>query len=195
MSGYTPTMGSLFSGIGGFELPAQWHGAKVLWQSEIEPWAVHLLQKRFPDAKQLGDITNISGSEIPPVDFITFGSPCQDMSVAGRRAGLDGDRSGLFRQAIRIIKEMREATNGEYPKFAIWENVPGAFTSNKGLDFKAVLEEIAETDIPMPASGRWANAGMVRGGGSRHIMACLGCPVLGSPPAQKEDLPCGRLSI
>lgn len=81
MSDYTPTMGSLFSGIGGFELPAIWHGAKVLWQSEIEPWAVELLKKRFPDAKQLGDISKICGRDIPPVDFITFGSPCQDMSI------------------------------------------------------------------------------------------------------------------
>ncbi len=164
MSDYTPTMGSLFSGIGGFELPAIWHGAKVLWQSEIEPWAVELLKKHFPDAKQLGDISKICGRDIPPVDFITFGSPCQDMSIAGKRAGLDGERSGLFRQAIRIIREMREATNGEYPHFAIWENVPGALSSHKGLDFKAVLEEITETQIPMPDSGRWATAGMVRGG-------------------------------
>lgn len=186
MDGYTPTMGSLFSGIGGFEAAAQWHGAKVLWQSEIEPWAVQLLQKRFPDAKQLGDIARISGSEIPHVDFITFGSPCQDMSVAGKRAGLDGERSGLFRQATRIIKEMREATNGEYPKFAIWENVPGAFTSNKGFDFRAVLEEITEAEIPMPASGRWATAGMVRGGKCDVSWRTLDAQYWGTPQRRKR---------
>lgn len=159
-----PTMGSLFSGIGGFEIAAQWNGAKVLWQSEIEPWAVQLLETRFPNARQLGSVTDIDGAEIEPVDIITFGSPCQDMSVAGKRAGLDGERSGLFRQAMRIIREMREATNGEYPKYIIWENVPGAFTSNKGNDFRTVLEEITETEIPMPDSGRWAATGVVRGG-------------------------------
>lgn len=185
------TMGSLFSGFGGFEIPAMWHGAKVLWQSEIEPWAVELLKKRFPDAVQLGDVTRINGAEIPPVDIITFGSPCQDMSVAGARKGMkyicgecgaefdiqsgmkscpecgadvQKTRSGLFTEAVRIIREMRSATNGEYPKYIIWENVPGAFTSNKGADFRAVLEEITETEIPMPASGKWANTGMVRGG-------------------------------
>lgn len=161
---YTPTMGSLFSGFGGFEIAAERHGAKVLWQSEIEPWAVHLLKKRFPDVIQLGDIRNIDGSAIHPVDIITFGSPCQDMSCAnGKRAGLAGKRSGLFMEAIRVIREMRAATNGEYPKYIIWENVPGAFTSNNRCDFKAVLEEITETEIPMPHSRRWADAGMVRG--------------------------------
>lgn len=158
------TMGSLFSGIGGFEVAAQWYDVKVLWQSEIEAWAVELLKHRFPEAEQLGDVCNINGAEIEPVDIITFGSPCQDMSVAGKRAGLDGERSGLFREAMRIIREMRKSTNGEYPKYIIWENVPGAFSSNKGLDFKAVLEEITESKIPMPKSGKWAAAGMVRGG-------------------------------
>lgn len=158
------TMGSLFSGFGGFEVAAQWYDVKVLWQSEIEAWAVELLKHRFPEAEQLGDVCNINGAEIESVDIITFGSPCQDMSVAGKRTGLDGERSGLFREAMRIIREMRESTNGEYPKYIIWENVPGAFSSNKGLDFKAVLEEITESKVPMPKSGRWAAAGMVRGG-------------------------------
>ena len=91
----------------------------------------------------LGDITKIKGDNIPPVDVITFGSPCQDLSIAGKRAGLSGERSGLFMHAVRVIKEMREATNGEYPKYAVWENVPGAFSSNKGEDFRVVLEELA----------------------------------------------------
>lgn len=111
----------------------------------------------------LGDITKIKGDNIPPVDVITFGSPCQDLSIAGKRAGLSGERSGLFMEAVRIIKEMREATNGEYPKYAVWENVPGAFSSNKGEDFRAVLEELArikETgiSIPLPDKSKWAKA-------------------------------------
>lgn len=112
--------------------------------------------------KHLGDITQINGAEIEPVDIITFGSPCQDLSVAGKREGLKGERSGLFMDAVRIIREMRTATRGQCPRFAVWENVPGAFSSNKGEDFRAVLSEIAETEIPMPRSGKWANAGMVR---------------------------------
>lgn len=93
--------------------------------------------------KHLGDITKMNGFSTTPVDVITFGSPCQDLSIAGKRAGLSGERSGLFMEAVRIIKEMREATNGQYPKYAVWENVPGAFSSNKGEDFRAVLEELA----------------------------------------------------
>lgn len=116
----------------------------------------------------LGDITKIKGDNIPPVDVITFGSPCQDLSIAGKRAGLSGERSGLFMEAVRIIKEMREATNGEYPKYAIWENVPGAFSSNKGEDFRAVLEELARIkeagiSIPGPDKSKWAKAGLITG--------------------------------
>lgn len=116
----------------------------------------------------LGDITKIKGDNIPQVDIITFGSPCQDLSTAGKRAGLSGGRSGLFMEAVRIIKEMREATNGEYPKYAVWENVPGAFSSNKGEDFRAVLEELArikETgiSIPSPDKSKWAKAGLITG--------------------------------
>lgn len=106
----------------------------------------------------LGDITKIHGDEIEPVDCITFGSPCQDLSIAGRRAGLAGERSGLFMEAVRIIKEMRSSTNGLCPTFAIWENVPGAFSSNNGEDFRAVLEELArigqpDAAIPGPTRG------------------------------------------
>lgn len=116
----------------------------------------------------LGDITKIKGDNIPQVDIITFGSPCQDLSIAGKRAGLSGARSGLFMEAVRIIKEMREATNGEYPKYAVWENVPGAFSSNKGEDFRVVLEELArikETgiSIPKPDKSKWAKAGLITG--------------------------------
>ena len=116
----------------------------------------------------LGDITKIKGDNIPQVDIITFGSPCQDLSTAGKRAGLSGGRSGLFMEAVRIIKEMREATNGEYPKYAIWENVPGAFSSNKGDDFRAVLEELARikeagVSILAPDKNKWAKSGLITG--------------------------------
>lgn len=149
------TLGSLFDGAGTFPFAAQQCGVKALWASEIEPFPVEVTKRRFPDMKHLGDICNINGGEIEPVDIITFGSPCQDLSVAGKRAGLDGDRSGLFMEAVRIIKEMRCKTNGEYPKIAIWENVPGAFSSNKAEDFRTVLEELSKikrgnTVIPRP---------------------------------------------
>jgi DNA (cytosine-5)-methyltransferase 1 len=120
--------------------------------------------------KHLGDITKIHGDQIEPVDCITFGSPCQDLSIAGRRAGLAGERSGLFMEAVRIIKEMRSSTNGLLPTFAIWENVPGAFSSNGGEDFRAVLEELARVEqpdvsIPRPSKGKWSKAGAISGDG------------------------------
>lgn len=130
----------------------------------MTPACVAVTKNRFPDMEHLGSVTDIDGAKITPVDIITFGSPCQDLSVAGKQAGLDGERSGLFKEAIRIIYEMRSATNGKYPNFIVWENVPGAFGSNKGRDFRTVLEEITKTDIPMPSSGKWATAGVVRGG-------------------------------
>lgn len=155
-------LGSLFDGIGGFPLAASRYDIEPVWASEIESFRIKVTQHHFPNMKHLGDITKINGAEIEPVDIITFGSPCQDLSVAGKREGLKGERSGLFLDAVRIIREMRTATRGQYPRFAVWENVPGAFSSNKGEDFRAVLSEIAETEIPMPRSGKWANAGMVR---------------------------------
>ena len=160
------TLGSLFDGIGGFPYAASFYGIMPLWASEIVPECVSVTKKHFPDMEHFGDITKLHGGKLPPVDIITFGSPCQDLSVAsGKRLGLAGERSGLFLEAIRIIREMQEATNGEYPKFALWENVPGALSSSSRRDFKAVLEAFAETEVPMPGSGRWANAGMVRGRG------------------------------
>ena len=156
------TVGSLFDGSGGFPLAAFMCGGTPVWASEVEPYPIAVTKTRFPYMKHLGSVTDIKGNEVEPVDVITFGSPCQDLSVAGKRAGLkheaNGDeettRSGLFMEAVRIIKEMREATNGEYPRFAVWENVPGAFSSNKGEDFRTVLEElikIVEPSAVMPA--------------------------------------------
>ena len=158
------TLGSLFDGSGGFPLGGLISGIEPLWASEIEPFPIRVTTKRLPFMKHYGDVSKLDGSKLPPVDIITFGSPCQDMSVAGRRAGLDGSRSNLFYEAVRIAKEMREATNGRYPTWLCWENVPGAFSSNGGSDFKAVLDEIRkiknpEADTPRPA--RWPNAGCV----------------------------------
>lgn len=145
-------LGSLFDGSGGFPLAGALSGITPLWASEIEPYPIAVTTSRFPQMKHLGNVAEVDGRKIPPVDIITFGSPCQDMSVAGKRAGMKhrekGDdattRSGLFYEAIRVIREMREATNGRYPTFAIWENVPGAFSSNGGEDFRCVLEELAK---------------------------------------------------
>ena len=149
-------LGSLFDGSGGFPLAGAMCGIKPVWASEVEPYPIAVTKTRFPMMAHLGDISKINGAEIEPVDIITFGSPCQDLSVAGKRAGLkheaNGDeettRSGLFMEAVRIIKEMRDATNGEYPRYALWENVPGAFSSNKGEDFRIVLEELIKIIEP-----------------------------------------------
>jgi len=135
-------LGSLFDGIGGFPLVASRYKIKPVWASEIEPFPIKVTQHHFPNMKHLGDITQINGAEIEPVDIITFGSPCQDLSVAGKREGLQGERSGLFMDAVRIIREMRRASGGEYPRFIVWENVPGAFSSNGGQDIQVVLNEL-----------------------------------------------------
>ena len=160
------TLGSLFSGSGGFELGGILAGIKPIWKSEIEPFPIRVTEKRLPEVKNYGDVNKLNGADLPPVDIVTFGSPCQDMSIAGKREGLDGSRSGLFYQAIRIIKEMRCKSNGKYPRYAVWENVCGAFSSNKGEDFWSVLEEICkikdgEVHIPQPA--KWENAGEILG--------------------------------
>lgn len=155
------TLGSLFDGIGGWQIAAVHAGVNPVWSSEIEKFPLNVTAKHFPETIQLGDITHINGAEIPPVDIICAGSPCQDLSVAGKRAGLYGERSGLFVEAVRIVREMRDKTDGKYPRWFVWENVPGAFSSNKGQDFRAVLEEIGQTNIPMPDNSKWATAGMV----------------------------------
>jgi len=156
------TLGSLFDGLGGWQIAAVRAGIIPIWSSEIEKFPLALTKIRFPDTKQLGDITKIDGKKIDPVDIITMGSPCQDLSIAGKRAGLAGERSGLFVRAINIIQDMREATNGKRPRYVVWENVTGAYSSNKGMDFKAVLEAFTETSIPVPRHNKWSGAGMVR---------------------------------
>jgi DNA (cytosine-5)-methyltransferase 1 len=172
------TLGSLFDGSGGFPFAGSLCGIEPRWASEVEPYPIAVTRERFPNMKHLGDISKINGAEIEPVDIITFGSPCQDLSVAGKRAGLkheaNGDdettRSGLFMEAVRIIKEMRRATNGKHPRFALWENVPGAFSSNRGEDFRVVCEElikIVEPSAvmpPVPQAG-WAYADSYLGDG------------------------------
>lgn len=157
------TLGSLFDGIGVFPLSASRFGISPTWASEIEKAPISISKRHFRNMLHLGDITKVNGGEIPPVHIITFGSPCQNLSNIGKREGLTGSQSSLFYHAIRIIEEMRCATNGTYPVIAVWENVMGAFSSNNRLDFKAVLESFTNTEIPMPTSGVWANAGMVRG--------------------------------
>lgn len=169
---------SLFDGSGGFPLAASLCGIEPVYAAEVEPYPIAVTKNRFPKMKHLGDVSKVKGGEIEPVDIITFGSPCQDMSIAGKKAGLKhvdmGDdettRSGLFLEVIRIIKEMREATNGVYPRYAIWENVPGAFSSNRGEDFRTVLEEfirVKEKDAVMPAvpQAGWAYADCISGDG------------------------------
>lgn len=169
---------SLFDGSGGFPLAASMCGITPVMAAEVEPYPIAVTKSRFPKMKHLGNVQNVRGGEIEPVDIITFGSPCQDLSVAGKRKGLkhaeNGDdettRSGLFMEAVRIIKEMRDATNGIYPRYAVWENVPGAFSSNKGEDFRTVLNEIiniSEPDAVMPdvPKAGWAYADSYSGDG------------------------------
>lgn len=162
------TLGSLFDGSGGFPLGGLISGITPLWASEIEPFPIRVTTKRLPQMKHYGDVSAQNGADLPPVDIITFGSPCQDMSVAGKRSGLDGERSSLFYQAVRLVKEMRCKTNGKYPRFVVWENVQGAFSSNKGEDFRAVLSSLCKIKredyaVPELPNGKWDNAGCIMG--------------------------------
>jgi DNA (cytosine-5)-methyltransferase 1 len=169
------TLGSLFDGIGGFPLGAVRHGITPVWASEIEPFPIAVTKIRFPDMIHVGDITKLDGSKLPPVDVVTGGSPCQDLSVAnGNRQGLAGARSGLFMEQVRVTREMRKESERRgtdqfiRPRYLVWENVPGAFSSNGAEDFRVVLEEIVRIadgglSVPRPPGGAWKSAGCVLG--------------------------------
>lgn len=183
------TLGSLFDGSAGFPLGGLLSGITPLWASEIEPFPIRVTTKRLPQMEHYGDISKMNGGEIPPVDIITFGSPCQDMSVAGKRDGLSGSRSSLFYEAVRIIKEMRCKTDGRYPRFIVWENVPGAFSSNKGEDFRAVLEEVCkikENNVSVPKPSKWQSAGKILGDGYSVAWRQLDAEFWGVPQRRKR---------
>ena len=168
-------MGSLFDGIGGFPLAAVRNGIRLVWASGIETFPIEVTKLTFPDMVHVGDIARLNGAELPPVNIICGGSPCQDLSVAGARAGLAGARSGLFMEQVRLTKEMRNADELRgrtaidiRPRFMVWENVPGAFSSgtSKGEDFRCVLEEIARikvggVSIPRPYPWPWQSVGRI----------------------------------
>ncbi|MED9968495.1 MAG: DNA cytosine methyltransferase [Ruminococcus sp.] len=183
------TLGSLFDGSGGFPLAGLLSGVTPVWASEIEPFPIRVTTKRLPFMKHYGNISAMNGAEVEPVDIITFGSPCQDMSVAGRRAGLDGSRSNLFYEAVRIIKEMRCATDGKYPKYVVWENVPGAFSSNKGDDFRCVLEsvcQIKDETAVISQPDKWFPAGEIVGDDFSVAWRVLDAQYWGVPQRRKR---------
>lgn len=184
------TLGSLFDGSGGFPLAGALSGITPVWASEIEPYPIAVTRSRFPRMEHLGSVTGINGGKIRPVDVVTFGSPCQDMSIAGKRAGIhDGQRSNLFFEAIRIIKEMRASTGGKYPIFAVWENVPGAFSSNRGEDFRCVLEAftgICEEGVSIPKPKKWSAAGEIVGDGYSIAWRTLDAQYWGVPQRRKR---------
>ena len=193
---YELTMGSLFDGIGGFPLAAVRNGIRPVWASEIEAFPIKVTKLRFPDMIHVGDITKLDGADLPPVDIICGGSPCQDLSVAGTRYGLAGARSGLFMEQTRIVKEMRYAdlqwgrtALDVRPRYMVWENVPGAFSSGqpKGEDFRIVLEEIVRiafdsVHVPRPDTGKWEPAGRILLGDSFSLAwRCLNAQYWGVP--------------
>lgn len=192
------TMGSLFSGSGGFELAGSIFGIRPIWASEIEPFPILVTTKNFPEMKHFGDINKLNGADLEPVTIIAGGSPCQDMSIAGKREGLDGSRSNLFREQIRIIKEMRESNRAAgrtgkqiRPRYMVWENVPGAFSSNKGKDFQAVLQEIVsitdeESNVPLPPKGKWQTAGCIMGDHFSIAWRVLDAQYWGVPQRRKR---------
>ena len=183
------TLGSLFDGSGGFPLAANICGIKPIWASEVEPFPIRVTQKKLPQVKHLGDIKDIDGSEIEPVDIISFGSPCQDLSIAGKRAGLEGKKSNLFYEAIRVIKEMRCKTDGKYPRYLLWENVPGAFSSNKGEDFRCVLEEITrikDSTVKLTRPKKWEKAGEILGDNFSLAWRVLDAKYFGVPQRRRR---------
>ena len=182
-------LGSLFDGSGGFPLAAIFCEIKPIWASEVEPFPIRVTQKNLPQVKHLGDIKDIDGSEIEPVDIISFGSPCQDLSIAGKRAGLVGEKSNLFYEAIRVIKEMRCKNNGKYPRYLLWENVPGAFSSNKGEDFRCVLEEITrikDSTVKLTRPKKWEKAGEILGDNFSLAWRVLDAKYFGVPQRRRR---------
>lgn len=188
-------LGSLFDGSGGFPLAGVICGVKPVWASEIEPFPIRVTTKRFPDMKHYGDVSEMNGAEVEPVHIITFGSPCQDLSVAGKRAGLEGKRSNLFYQAVRIIREMRDVTgmdtdnNVRYGRYAIWENVPGAFSSNGGEDFRCVLEELANVKgegVTIPKPKKWEHSGCIMADDYSIAWRVLDAQYFGVPQRRKR---------
>ena len=184
------TLGSLFDGSGGFPLAGMMAGITPIWASEIEPFSIRVTTKRIPQMKHYGDISKMNGGKIEPVDIITFGSPCQNLSLAGKREGLNGEKSSMFFEAIRVIKEMRENTNGEYPRWIVWENVPGAMSSSKGQDFRTVLEEICKikdktVHIPMPEK-KWTTAGEIVGNDYSVAYRILDAQYFGVPQRRRR---------
>ena len=183
------TLGSLFDGSGGFPLAAIKSGIKPLWASEVEPFPIRVTQKNLPQVKHLRDIKDIDGGEITPVDIISFGSPCQDLSIAVKRQGLEGEKSNLFYEAIRVIKEMRCKTGGKYPRYILWENVPGAFSSNKGEDFRCVLEEITRiknSSVSISKPNKWKYAGEIMGDGFSIAWRVLDAKYFGVPQRRRR---------
>ncbi|MDU7889910.1 MAG: DNA (cytosine-5-)-methyltransferase [Finegoldia magna] len=182
-------LGSLFDGSGGFPLAAIFCGIEPIWSSEVEPFPIRVTQKNLPQVKHLGDIKDIDGTEIEPVDIISFGSPCQDLSIAGKRAGLEGEKSNLFYEAIRVIKEMRCKSNGKYPRYLLWENVPGAFSSNKGEDFRCVLEEITRiknSAVKLSRPSKWQSAGEILGDDFSLAWRVLDAKYFGVPQRRRR---------
>lgn len=193
-------LGSLFDGIGGFPLAATMNDIRPVWASEIEPFPMAVTAYRFPQMKHMGDITKLHGANLPVVDVIAGGSPCQDLSVAGKREGLAGERSGLFMEQVRIVKEMRKQDRRRMrnhrrrtdefirPRYMLWENVPGAFSSGEthGADFHTVLEEVcrikeADVSIPGPPGGAWTPAGLIMGEGFSVAWRVLDAQFWGVP--------------
>lgn len=162
------TLGSLFDGSGAFPLAAKNVGIAPLWGSEIEPLPILVTSIHLPEVAHLGNIFDLDGAAIPPVDVLTGGSPCQNLSAAGRRDGLEGDKSSLFFQQIRVTKEMRKHTNGRQPRYAIWENVTGVLSSSGGRDFRQVLQSFISVKapgvhVPQPPGWKWDPVGYVLG--------------------------------
>lgn len=162
------TLGSLFDGSGAFPLAAKNAGITPLWASEIEPLPILVTSIHLPEVEHLGNIFDLDGATIPPVDVITGGSPCQNLSAVGRRDGLEGDKSSLFFQQIRVTKEMRKHSSGHQPRYAIWENVTGALSSNQGRDFQQVLQSFVSVKaprvyVPQPERWKWDPVGYVLG--------------------------------